>query len=60
VCEDEVLPDKSLTRRVFDNNQPRILDDVGLEPLNYECGAGMKSEILVPLKHGDRCLGVLN
>jgi GAF domain-containing protein len=37
-----------------------LVDDVGKDPRYLECFAGTRSEIVVPILKGDRCLGEID
>ena len=52
--------EKGITVRVAKTGKPAILDDVTREPAYVKGGQGIHSELAVPLKIGNRALGVLN
>jgi len=52
--------EKGVTVRVAITGKPALLDDVTKEPTYVKGGQGIHSEMAVPLKIGNRVLGVLN
>lgn len=55
-----VLPGRGITGRVAADGRSRRLDDVTREPEYAAINPGILSELCVPLKAGERILGVIN
>ncbi|MCC7359230.1 MAG: GAF domain-containing protein [Anaerolineales bacterium] len=51
---------QGVTGGVALSGAPRRVDDTRLEPAYIDLGFGMRSELCVPLRSGERVLGVLN
>jgi signal transduction histidine kinase len=52
--------DGSVCGRVYVTGQPELIDDVTQTSYYFECTAGLRSELAVPVQVGDRVVAVLN
>jgi signal transduction histidine kinase len=56
----EFVPEKSVMKTVWDENDGRIVEDVSSCPFYYRLDPNTKSEIAVPVRYEGRRVGVLN
>ena len=52
--------DRSVTGRVYTTGQPELIDDNTKVPYHFKCTPGLRSELAVPVRVGDRVVAVLN
>ncbi|MEP7358267.1 MAG: PAS domain S-box protein, partial [Anaerolineales bacterium] len=53
-------PDQGVVGRALRTGQAQRIDDVTQEPDYIDLGLGMRSELCVPLRYGERNIGVIN
>jgi diguanylate cyclase (GGDEF)-like protein/PAS domain S-box-containing protein len=56
----ELPANRGVVGRALATGQVQRIDDVSLEPAYIDLGLGMRSELCVPLRFGDRTIGVIN